>query len=123
MLVSFSGNIAVPATAAVPDTATVLPFLGAAAGDAAPLLVYPPRITFAAAGQGSPLQGAANLITVTVAADIPLSAASAVTLSGALGTFSAFAPSPAATATWSSAARTLTVVPAQPLAAGDSAAL
>jgi hypothetical protein len=118
---AFSGNLAIPATFAAPDTATVLPLLGAVAGDARPLLVYPPRLIFAAAGQSSALQGADNVVTVTLAANFALTASTRITVSGVLGAFSAFHNSAAwsgMSATWDAQAGAVTVAATQAWAAG-----
>ena len=116
VLVAFSGNIAIPATLATPDTTTVLSFLGAVAGDARPLLVYPPRIIFTAAGQSSALQGAENVVTVTLAANFAFTASTRITISGVQGAFSAFHNAAAwsgMSATWDAQAGAVTVATTQ----------
>ena len=119
VFVSFSGNIVISATVADTDSTTILPFLGSVAGDTEPLVVYPPKVTFASSGQSTPLQSANNTITVTIVANFALTTSTRITISSILGTFSAFSPSTAASATWSAGTKAITVVPTQPLTAGS----
>ena len=121
VVVAFFGNVQLPDTVADPDADTVLPFPGAVAGDAMPLVVYPPQITLASAGQSSALQGASNVITVTAAANFPLTAAAQLTISGVLGPISGLYNAAAwagMTAAWDSAAGTVTVSVTQAWPAG-----
>ena len=84
--VSTSG-LSVPAVAMELDTTSVLAVAGAVAGDAAPLRVQAPGLALAAIGQSTCVAGAANTITLTLAANVDLTSAAGttVTVTGLLG--------------------------------------
>jgi hypothetical protein len=121
--VLFAGNVRLPDTVAEADTTTILPFIGAIAGDARPLLVYPFRFILATAAQSTALQGASNIITVSLAANFPYATTARLTISSIAGPITGFynaASWTGMTASFDSAAGTVTISITQPWTAGTS---
>ena len=67
---------------------------GAIAGDRAPLRVYAPRFEYRFLGQSNPYPAQDNILSLTIAANVDLSARAAITLSGIAGAAATVNPTP-----------------------------
>jgi hypothetical protein len=70
--VAATGTFSMPAQAVAGDSVNATGETGTVAGDAVPLRVYPPTFMIAKIGQSTPFPSATNNITVTLAANVPL---------------------------------------------------